>query len=85
MGNYSYSRTWMLLEDLDVHLTTCEYFKCDICKEKIWQFSKVKEHFISKHKSVDGTRQGIRNVKPSRDNSELYEEKFHTLISLFLS
>ena len=59
------------LEDLDIHLTTCEYFKCDVCKEKVWQLIKDKEHFISKQKNVDGTREGIININPSREKSEL--------------
>ena len=27
------------LEDLDIHLTTCEYYTCELCNEKIRQFT----------------------------------------------
>ena len=70
-------------EDLEIHLSTCEYYKCEECGEKIWKFTSIKEHFISKHGNSDYYRRGVRNVRPSRENSEIYDQKFHSLIELF--
>ena len=63
-------------EDLEIHLSTCEYYKCEECGEKIWKFTSIKEHFISKHGNSDYYRRGVRNVKPSRENSEIYDQNW---------
>ena len=72
------------LENLEIHLKTCEYYKCELCDEIIWQFTDIKGHVLAKHKSMYSYQSnGIRNIKPSRENKELYDQKFHTFISLF--
>ena len=31
------------LENLEIHLKTCEYYKCELCDEIIWQFTDIKK------------------------------------------
>ena len=73
------------MPDMETHLTTCEFHECTICEKRIFQFTNIKEHFLTMHlerlKSNSGA--GLRNYKPSRENSELYTSKYHTLLSLF--
>ena len=71
------------LEQLEIHLSTCEYYQCFVCNEKLWQFIKIKEHFQTKHSDFDKKKNAIKNIKPSRENSDLYDQKFHSLLSLF--
>ena len=72
------------LEKLDIHLKTCEYYRCEICKEKIWQFTNIKTHFKKKHDlSKRYDYPGVTHVKPSRENKDVYDQKYHTYISLF--
>ena len=70
-------------EDLAMHLSTCEYYKCEECGEKIWKFTSIKEHFLSKHGNSDCYGQGVWNIKQSRENSDIYDQKFHKLRELF--
>ena len=71
------------LEELDIHLTTCEYYICELCDEKIRQFTSIKDHFKTKHSDDKSRSSGVRNIKPSRENSEIYDRKFHHITSLF--
>ena len=71
------------LEQLEIHLSTCECYQCIVCDEKLWQFIKIKEHFETKHSEFDNKKNGIKNIKPSRENSDIYDQKFHSLHSLF--
>ena len=70
-------------DDLEIHLSTCEFYKCEECSEKICQFTSIKEHFLSKHGNSDCYRQRVWNIKPSSKNSEMYDRKFHYLMELF--
>ena len=70
-------------EDLEIHLSTCEYYKCEKCSEKIWKFTSIKDHFLSKHGNSDFYRRGVRNIKLSGENSEIYDQKFYSLVKLF--
>ena len=70
-------------EDLEIHLSTCEYYKSEECSEQIWKLTSIKEHFLSKHWNSDCYGQGVWNKKPSRENSEIYDQKFHKLRELF--
>jgi hypothetical protein len=68
-----------------IHMKTCEIYICEICDEKIPHIPNVMAHFevkhnVSKHK---GYPNGVRHVKPSRENSEVYDNKFHSYQSLF--
>ena len=71
------------IEELEIHLSTCEYYKCEECGEKIWKFISIKEHFTAKHGDSEHYKRGVRNIKPSRENSDTYDQKFHYLRELF--
>ena len=71
------------LEDIDIHLPTCEYFKCVVCTEKLKQLTSTKDPFLTKHTDVNANKTGVNNIKSSRKNSEIHENKYHNLISLF--
>ena len=71
------------LEDLEIHLTTCEYYTCEVCNEKIRQFTDIKVHFETKHTDYSNNFSGVRNVKPSRENFDIYDKRFHHITSLF--
>ena len=73
------------LETLDTHLKTCEMYICEICNEKISQLPEVKANFETKHNASknQGYPDGVRHVKQSRENIEVYDNKFHSYKSLF--
>ena len=73
------------MADVETHLTTCQFYECTNCEEKIMLFTKVKEHFLTMHKELikKTSGVGIRNYKVSRENSEIYKSEYHTLRSLF--
>ena len=70
------------LENLELHLLTCEMFKCKICGKRIFQFSNLKNHFQDNHELSEKHRM-VTHVKPYRDVKDVYEEKSHTYDSLF--
>ena len=71
------------LETLDLHLKTCESYTCEICDEKIPQLPNVKSLFEAKHdaKNHTGYPNAVRHVKPSRENSEVYDNKFQSIFA----
>ena len=71
------------LEELEMHLTTCEYYVCEVCQERIRQFTSIKDHFKTKHEDYSNIRCGVRNIKPSRENFDIYDKTFHHITSLF--
>ena len=72
------------VENLEIHLTTCEYYKCGLCGEIIWQFTNIKGHILAKHEILKKyDTNGVTNIKPSRENPEIYERKYHSFVSLF--
>jgi hypothetical protein len=69
---------------LEIHLATCEYYECAVCGEKIWQFTDIKEHILANHKILSRyDSNGVKHIKQSRENAELYDKKFHKFFSLF--
>ena len=71
------------LESLDIHLSTCECYYCGLCSEKCKQLSIVKEHFKNKHQeSKQSSFYGVRHIKQSRNNREVYDQTFHSIKSL---
>ena len=70
------------LEALEIHLLTCECYNCGLCEKRMYKFTDIKTHFLSKHKASENHR-GVVHAKPSRENHEAYETTFHSFISLF--
>jgi hypothetical protein len=73
------------LEALDTHLRTCETYLCGICNEEISQLPDIKMHVEEKHNTCRNSYypNGVRHIKPSRENKEVYDTKFHSYSSLF--
>jgi hypothetical protein len=70
------------IEALDTHLRTCETYLCGICNENILQLPDIKMHFEEKHNTCYYPN-GVRHIKPSRENKEVYDTKFHSYSSIF--
>ena len=72
------------LETIDNHLSTCECYSCGLCENKFTQLTQVKEHFKNTHQeSKQSSFYGVRHIKQSRKNKEVYDQKFHSISSLF--
>ena len=57
------------LDNLEIHLSTCEYYKCDLCGEIIWQLPNIKQHILAKHMKIYSYQsKGIKNIKTSKEN-----------------
>ena len=70
------------LATLEIHLLTCECYECVICEKRILKFTDIKTHFLNNHNTSENKR-GVFHAKPSRENHEAYETKFHSFVSLF--
>ena len=69
---------------IDIHLSTCECYACGLCENKFTQLSQVKEHFKNTHQeSKQSSCYGVKHIKQSRKNKEVYDQKFHSISSLF--
>ena len=72
------------LPTIEIHLSTCECYSCGLCESKFKQLSHVKEHFQTTHNdSKQSSLYGVKHIKQSRKNKEVYDLKFHTITSLF--
>ena len=72
------------LETIDIHLSTCECYACGLCENKFTQLSQVKEHFKNTHQeSKQSSCYGVKHIKQSRKNKEVYDQKFDSISSLF--
>ena len=67
------------LEDIEIQIPTCKYFKCVVCNENLKEFTSTNDPFLTKHTDVDANKTVVNNIKPSRENSELYENKYHNM------
>ena len=72
------------LETLDIHLGTCEIYKCGICGEKILKLTNIKTHFKENHNSckMDDPCVGVRHIKQSREHFDVYDQQYHSYLSL---
>ena len=73
------------IKALDIHLKTCETYQCGICSEKLSQLPDIKMHFEEKHETCKNSYypNGVRHIKPSRENKDVYNNKFHSYSDLF--
>ena len=63
------------LESLELHLFTCETFKCECCGEKFKILSNLKSHIENDHQAETFIR--VQHAKLRRENKE--EVSFKTL------
>ena len=53
-------------EKLEIHLTTCEVYKCGICFERIKILSDIKKHVKEEHKDANY----LHHIKLDRDDKK---------------
>ena len=62
------------LENLEMHLSTCETYKCIICDLDFTNLSEIKKHFSQKHEP---------HVKENRDNIDAFDGNHYSFKELF--
>ena len=65
------------LEDLSVHLQTCEIYRCKRCYKKEQQISDIKAHAVKKHNGNANTGILIKHITINRNDSEEVTAKEH--------
>ena len=70
------------LENLEMHLSTCETYKCNICDMVFTNLSDIKKHFSQKHESKENTKM-VTHIKQNRDNIDAFDEKHYSFKELF--
>ena len=71
------------LEALDVHLFTCEVYKCSRCEPKFQNLSEVKKHFETDHAGLAEMFRNVEHIKQSRENENEYSTTPHKYTELF--
>ena len=70
------------LDNLEMHLSTCEIYRCNKCKTKFKNLQDLKTHFTKDHESKDSFVE-VFHVKQSRENKEEFEGRNHFYRELF--
>ena len=70
------------LDNLEIHLSTCEIYTCTKCKTKFKNLPHLKTHFEKEHETKDSFVE-VYHVKQSRENKEEFEEKNYFYRELF--
>ena len=70
------------LEDLNIHLTTCEMYKCEECDLRVKSLSEIKKHVENEH-SKWKKLQAIIHIKQNRNDSEVVDEISYRSGTLF--
>ena len=69
------------LESLNLHLTTCERYKCKGCDNKFANLTEVRSHIEDKH--LEESYLTIMHIKQNRVDSEVIDEKKHYAQEMF--
>ena len=69
------------IENLNLHLTTCERYKCDHCAEKFATLTELKNHL--KTEQIRDVDTNIFHIKQNRTNSDAIDKKSYLLGELF--
>ena len=59
------------LEDIEVHLTSCEIYECEVCELRSRFLKEIKTHIESEHKEP----QNLNHLKMDRDNPIIVDFK----------
>ena len=70
-------------EELEMHLSTCEIFKCVSCRKTFKTLSDLKQHFSNIHEKEKESWKQTEHIKQNRENSEIFDSKIHTYHELF--
>ena len=72
------------LENLTIHLATCEIYKCEDCELKVKTLNEVKNHVEKEHLTrIDFNFIYIMHIKQNRTDCEVIDETSHKAIGLF--
>ena len=63
------------LENLEIHLKTCEIYKCRHCQIRLLSISSIKEHIKSEHGDLGYGM--LDHIKMNRNNPNLVTSKFY--------
>ena len=70
------------LESLNLHLTTCERYKCTCCDKFFANLTEVRSHIENKHLK-DTKYLTIMHIKQTRVDNEVIDEKEHCAQEIF--
>ena len=68
-------------ESLDIHLNTCEIYKCSKCESILKTISELKEHCEKEHASEKYI--SACHMKRNRENHEAFDSKYYSSKELF--
>ena len=69
------------LEALEIHLCTCEIYKCEKCADVFKHLSELKTHFVKYHEKE--MYRNAEHIKQNRDNKEVYDTRTYKFEDLF--
>ena len=72
-----------LHESLDIHLGTCEIYKCDRCNLIFTNLTDLKIHFENTH--IGNFNIQVDHCKQNRKNKEEFDIYYYTYLNLFSS
>ena len=70
------------LENLKIHLSTCEIYKCDCCGKKVATLKEIKTHMETEHPE-NKQHLYVIHLKQNRSDCEVIDEKLHNTTELF--
>ena len=70
------------LENLKIHLSTCEMYQCDQCEKRLPTLKEIKTH-IEKQHNVIKEYIGVIHLKQNRSDNEVIDENSHPAKELF--
>ena len=68
------------LQDLEIHSTTCEIYKCFVCENIYKTLSDIKQHLTNEHKGQFGW---VKHAKIDRNNSDFFDTVDYSTKELF--
>ena len=68
------------LESLDVHLQTCEIYKCHKCENVFINLKDLKQHYPTEH--TDEKENFATHMKQSREDKNSYDSRCYSLEEL---
>ena len=69
------------LENLKIHLSTCEIYKCDCCGKKVATLKEIKTHMETEHPE-NKQHLYVIHLKQNRSDCEVIDEKLHNTTEL---
>ena len=70
-----------MLEELEVHLFTCEIYSCSSCDVRYKKLNEVKAHLGNEHEGKPWS--SIKHAKQDRNNKDIISMESHKYDKLF--